>query len=405
MTLPASAPSLLGPAAGARRLRAALLGLLGAASLLLHAPRLGCGDLCSYLAAGRAARSDTPAAAYDAAALATAHRELHPEGGRVGGFFYSPLLLAPATWLAALPREAAVEASRLVAVLLLGFGLACVLVRLPAPGLQLAVAAAFAASHAARVQLVFLNWSFVMFAGVALAAARLRAAGPAAGTGFALALHLKPWVALLVAPLAATRLWRGVAWAAALGAVLAILSLPWVGLTAWTDWAEGMVRFTERGVTPFYNKVSLAAGFARFVTPPPAWISPREPVAAELVRAVLVAGLAALVWASWRLRAQPERLLACGLAVALLAVPQVWDHTAILLFVALPALPRRWILGLALALTATAFYADSAAAALRGALSGDLPWLAARLLLMLYPLLFATVAAGALWGRAEEPDA
>jgi hypothetical protein len=375
-----------------RAVAAALLAAAAAGVLWVRSPRAEPGDLCSYRAAGALAREGRSAAAYDGAELAAMHRRQHDVERRVGGFLYSPLWLAPAGALAALPLDAAERANRVAGVLALAAGLALVLYRVATPALRVAVAAAFCLSHAGWVQLIYGNWTFLLFLALAAAlAAGERGRGLVAALAWGLAIHLKVFAALALAPLAATRAWRRVVAALLAVAALAALGLAWSGPDAWQAWAGSVAGVAERGVTPYYNKVSLAAAAARFLAEPRAWLAPRSPVDAPWIRALALAGLPLLAWGTLRLRRAPERLAAFGIAWALLFVPQIWDHTEILLFLVLPALAARWAWALTALLAGTFFYNGAIQDLLGRTLAGQLSPLALRCLLLLYPA-FALLA-------------
>lgn len=371
-----------------RALAAALLALAAAGVLWARTPRVESGDLCSYRAAGALARAGRPADAYDGAALAAMHRSQHDVDRRVGGFLYSPLWLAAARPFAALTLERAERVNRAAGALALAAGLALVLYRLRSPALRIAVAAAFCLSHAGWTQLLYQNWTFFLFFALAAAlAANGRGRVIPSALAWGLAIHLKAFVALALLPLAATREWRRVA--AALGATVALaaLALAWSDLDAWRAFAGQVAGVAERGVTPYYNKVSLPAAVARFLAEPRAWLAPRAPVDSIWVRGVTLAGLPLLAWGTARLRREAERLGGFALAWVLLFVPQIWDHTEILLFLVLPALAARWAWALAALLAATWFYNGTVQDLLARTLSGELPPLALRCFLLLYPAL------------------
>ena len=378
-------------------MRAALLGLAAGALLLVRSPIEPCVDLCTYYAAGRLVVAGEPARAYERAALSAAHAGTHEGTKRIGGFLYSPVYLPAAGALARLPYPAAEALHRLAGALLLGCGLALVLVRLGDPRLELALALSFLLSHTAWTQLIYQNWGIGLFAALAAAlAAGHRGRGVSAALAWALAGHLKIFVALMAAPLVATRRRRQIVGAAFAALALALLSLPWVGVDSWRAWIGSIGHLSVRGVTPYYNKVSLAAGLARFATDPRAWLAPREPAAELLTRTLLLLGGGVLVAVTARLRRDPERLLAASIAAVLLFVPQVWDHTEILLFVALPALPRRIAWPLAALLALTVGYAPLVARGLAGALGGSAAPALVAGLLMVYPALNLLVLGSAL---------
>lgn len=371
-----------------RAVAATLLAAAAAGVLWVRSPRAEPGDLCSYRAAGALAREGRSAAAYDGAELAAMHRRQHDVERRVGGFLYSPLWLAPAGALAALPLDAAERANRVAGVLALAAGLALVLYRVAAPALRVAVAAAFCLSHAGWVQLIYGNWTFLLFLALAVAlAAGGRGRGLVAALAWGLAIHLKVFSALVLAPLAATRAWRRVAAALLAVAALAALGLVWSGPDAWHAYAGTVAGVAERGVTPYYNKVSLAAAAARFLAEPRAWLAPRAPVDSPWIRALALAGLPLLAWGTLHLRRTPERLAAFAIPWVLLFVPQIWDHTEILLFLVLPALAARWAWALTALLAGTFFYNGAIQDLLGRTLAGQLSPLALRCLLLLYPAL------------------
>jgi len=371
-----------------RALASALLAAAAVAVLWVRSPRAEPGDLCSYRAAGALAAEGRPASAYDGAALAEMHRRQHDVPRRVGGFLYSPVWLPPARVLAALPLAAAERANRVAGALALAAGLALVLYRARSPALRAAVAAAFCLSHAGWVQLIYGNWTYFLFLALSVALAAGRTGrGAVAALGWGFAVHLKAFAAVALVPLALTRERRRVAAAALAALALAAVALAWSGADAWRAFADTLTGMAERGVTPYYNKVSLAAAAARFVTEPRAWLAPRAPVDALWIRAIAFAGLPLLAWGTWKLRAAPERLAALSIAWVLLFVPQIWDHTEILLFLGLPVLATRWAWVLAALLAGTCFYNGAVQDLLDRTLAGEVPPLALRCLLLLWPAL------------------
>lgn len=387
-----------------RRLRAALLGALAAVVLHARAPRLACRDFCTYYSAGRLVLEGRAAAAFDREALAAVHRGTHPEPRGVGPWLYSPLWLPPAALIASLPYAEAERATRTVAAVGLGLGLAFVLLRISARarslGLELAVAAAFVISHPAWIQLAFLNLSWLLFALVA-AAWWASAAGRvgASALAWALAVHLKPFVGLALVALWAARQRRLVARAALLAALLAALALPAVGAASYGRYLGFLGQTRIAGVTPYYNKLSLQATVARFQSEPREWVAPRAPVATPAVRLLFWCALPFWAWGVARLRRRPDAALAFTLPFLLLAVPQVWDHTEILLFAALPALSRRYALALAGLLAASVFYNGLQQPLLMEVLRREKPPFALQSLLLYFPALNLLALGAALESR------
>lgn len=381
---------------------AAIMAIAAVAGVAARAPSLACGDLCSYYAAGLLAREGEPAAAYEPQRLEARHRAVHDLGQRAGPFLYSPLWLIPSAWLAAAPLPGAIAAARVAGGVALWFGLFFVLLAVDGWKVRLAVAAAFLLSHAAWVQLIYGNWSFLLFALLAPVAFSLRRGSTRAATiAAALALHLKPFVLFALAPAAVTRR-RFAAGVAALAVLAGALVLPWTGVAPWSRFGAFLAGRGAAGVTPFYSKSSLAANLARLATEPRDWVAPRGPVETLPVRAAFWLGLPLLVWGARRLRAEPVPALSFGLAWTLLFVPQVWEHTEILLFAALPGLARRYQLGLAAMLAATFFYNGWQQRLLGAALAGEGGASPIALLLWLYPAihLYVLLAAMASAGRS-----
>jgi len=382
--------------------RALLLGLAAGAILLARAPSGSYLDFCSYYSAGRLAAAGEPEAAYDGGRLAAMHREVHPGGRSPGPFLYSPLYLLPARWLAVLPIESALRASQWLGAACLGLGLAALLRAFESLALQLAIAATFVVAHPVWVQLIYQNWTYALFLVLAVAGWAMRRERPAtAELAWALALHLKVFFGFgLVALWVAGR--RRVAISAvALAVFLSALSLPAVGVASWQRWSANLRHAESLGVRPFYNKVSVAATVARFDTEPRDWIAPRRPVTRPVVRWAMWIGLPFWLLGLHRLRRSPEAALAFTYAWILLAVPQIWDHTEIVLFLALPALAvrHRWLLvGL---LAASAAYNPVLQPMLIAAARGDGSALAVRIFLSLFALLNLLVAAMALAARDD----
>src|SRR5690606_1464812 len=116
---------------------ALLMATVAVAVLWVRSPRLPCRDLCTYYSAGTLVLAGTPERAYDAGILRAVHKTTHDGALGVGPWLYSPAWLAPAAPLASLPFEAAQTVHRLLGALALALGLAAVLARLRAAGLQL----------------------------------------------------------------------------------------------------------------------------------------------------------------------------------------------------------------------------------------------------------------------------
>lgn len=376
-------------AEAANWLRATLLAGAAASSLLLHTPSVPGSDLESYVAAGRLQREGRPEAVYDPKSLREAHL-LAGGVGRVGGFWSSPLWLPLAERLAELPSLEAKRVNRLLLVAANAIGLAFLLHLLAQPGWQLATAVSFALAHPVRAGLAFGNWGAFLFAFLGFATWGLvRGSKAAAAIGVGFACHLKLWAAW--GPLALLRLRDRWVWLVSAGGgvlLLAVLGGVLTGFGAWQRWLRALIEYGEQGVTPYYNKVSLAAAVARFFADPRAWVAPREPLLPELTQGLSALGLGVVVAIGLSRRwNDPLTRWAAGWVLTLLAVPTVWDHGYVLLFLAVPALSlyRRGLLLLALA--GSGVYPYGAAWLLRRTLQGELePGLVAAYF-AIYPLL------------------
>ena len=376
---------------------AVALAAVVAVTTWLRAPAPAHSDFCSYYAAGLLTREGRAAEAYDAAELERTHRALHDVGRRAGPFLYSPLLLLPSAAFATAPLPAAAAANRALGAAALGAGLLLVLLAVPGLRDQLALTAAFLVAHTSSVQLGYENWTTILFALLAGAALALRRERPlAAGLLGAGAVHLKAFALFALAPLVAGARRRALAWTVVAGTLLALGSALVVGVEPWRRFAAQLSGAGDAGVTPYYNKCSLAANLARLSSEPREWVAARAPVESLPVRAVFWAGLPLAAWGAWRLRAAPEAAFAFGLAWTLLFVPQIWEHTELLLFAALPALLPRWRLAALALLAATFFYAGLQQQLLREVLSGARPAAALGALLWFYPSLNLLVLGAAL---------
>lgn len=386
--------------------RVALLALVAVGVLWVRSPRLPCRDFCSYFTAGRLALAGTPAAAFEAGQLRSAHKQAHAGALGVGPWLYSPVWLAPAALLATLPFETAERANRLLGAASLALALAFVLARIRSPALQAAVAAAFALAHPSWIQLPMGNWTFLLFAllaGALLAGERGR--DGLAALAWAAAIHLKPFVALALAAVWISGRRRVVVRAAGLGVLLAALALPLTGVASWQRLAGFFGRAPAAGVTPYYNKLSLQATIARFQSAPRDWVRPRAPVATPAVRALFWLALPLGAAGLWRLRRAPEAALAFVFAFLLLAVPQIWDHTYILLFLALPALGSRHAAAVAALLALSVFYNGMQQPLLGQVLAGARPPFALQALLLYFPALaLLTLATALAAGRRATVD-
>ena len=388
-----------------RRLRAIALAVAAAVAVELRTPAQPLFDFCTYYAAGTLVRDGEPAAAYDSIRLKQRHQELHPGPRGVGPFFYSPLYLLPSAAFARWPLPAADRLNRWLGVFCLGAGLAFVLLRLETARGQFAAAAAFVLAHPVWVQLIYGNWTFVLFA--LLAAAwwlERRGHERAAAIAWALAVHLKLYALFGLAALAVAGRRRLLVRTATAWLALALFALPWSGVESYRSYLSDLYAASAAGLTPFYNQVSLQATVARFASEPRAWLAPRGPIEIPGLEWLFAAGLAVLVLGAARLRRAPEAALAFALAWTLLFVPQIWDHSEILLFVLLPALTPRHAIAIGALLAASVVYNAYLQPLLGATLAGETSPTAMRMLLLYFPSLNLLALAAAL-AAGERPAA
>ncbi len=383
-------------------LRAIVLGVAASSSLLLHTPHVPGGDVQTYLAAGRLEREGRPEAVYDYESLVRAHQRGGGEG-RLGAFWSSPLWLPLAGILAELPTPSAVRLNQLWLVAANALGLAFLLRLLAHPGWEVATAVSFALAHPVRAGLAFGNWGAFLFALLGVATWSLGRGSKLAGAlGAGLAIHVKLWA--IFGPLALIRLRNQWTWLVSIvagGLLATVIGVVSFGIEAWQAWFKTLQAYGERGVTPYYNKVSLAACLARLASDPRAWLAPPEPLLPELTHAIGVLGLGAtLALGLARRWSSPLTRWAAGCVLSLLAVPTIWDHGYVLLFLAVPALSALGRGLLLLAFGASFGYPYAAAWLLEGALKGSTPPLAAATFLAFYPLLGLLT----LWGLLRQPD-
>lgn len=361
-------------------------------------------DFTTYHLAGLLLTEGAPERAFDTRAINERFQELLPSPGRrVGAFMYSPLYLLPASWTTRVSYDTAVVVNQaltlaaILAVLFLALG------RRREPWLAVAVCVAFAVAQPVRAQFVYQNWGVYLVALVAFAWQLTRRGRdwPAA-LCWALAIHLKLFVGLFLLPLAFAGRWRAAAKSLGATLALAVAALPFVGLGSYLAYGRFLARAAAEGVTPYYNKISLQAGFGRFLTPPAEWLHPTAAVRHPLVLALFWIGLPCFVALVYRHRRELDRTIALTIPFVLLFFPQVWEHTELLVVLLLltPALPRRGAWLLAAALAASAAYVPAVANMMREALAGRGAVASLRLALLFYPALNLLMAA-LLLGRED----
>jgi len=387
-------------------------------------------DFCTYYTAGLLANEEGAAAAFDLERLNQRHTALHPDSGRrVGSFYYSPVLLAPAALMARLDFDSAQMLNQLFILLALG-GIFYLALEPRRPKWLVALLfLALVASDPVRLQFLYQNWTaaFVLLIALAL---RQTLAGRhrSAVLCWALALHLKLYAGLFLVPLwflscrpserpvtigedagdgstdrlgDSRRLALGVL---AVFVLLLALPLPWTGLGAPAAYLGSLAGEAGGGITVFYNQISIPASLARFARTPLDWVTSNRPVESAWLAALVWLSLAGFTFAVWRMRRQPgagARALALTVPYLLLFVPKMWDHGQ-LLFLALFAaavLPRRLEAFAAGYLVLSVTYFPLVQHLLEQTLRGQTSPLQLQALLLFYPLLNLLAAAALLQGE------
>lgn len=330
------------------------------ATMLALDPRNLDSDFCTYYAAGRLALAGHPEQAFDQESIVAEHKRFHNAERSPGAFLYSPVFLPLASGLAKLPFVVAQALHRALLPLTLAAGLAVLLWNERRALLQACLAAAFTLSYATGATLYFQNWTALLFLLLAIAFATRRA-GESGGSStaaagllaFALALHLKPFVALLLVPLVLAREWRRFSSVLAVAALLAALALPWAGTASFAGWLGFGGEIGRVGVFSYQNNVSLPGAMARLEAPAGEWLRPKPSGHGLALYGPLALGLPLLAFGFYRLRDDVARAQAFALLGLLVFFPLVWNHTALLALLALPLLRWRWAIAGSIAAAAS----------------------------------------------------
>ena len=291
-------------------------------------------DFCTYYTAGHLAAEGEPASTYDFDDINARHTELHAaEGKRVGPFFYSPLFLKPATSLSRLSFESARFVNQLLILLSLGGILFMLLERTESLWIKSLLCVAFVVTDPVTNQFIYQNWSAHMGLFVALALFFMaRKRDLSAALFWALAIHLKAYIGLFLLPiLLAGRRRLAVATVIA-GLLLALVSLPWVGVGSYATYVQTMLDQTGDAMSYFFNQVSIQSTIARYEFPPGRWPASNEPSSLPFLEWILWLALPLYALLVYRLRRDEWRALAITIPFLLLFVPKIWDHSQILFF-------------------------------------------------------------------------
>ena len=408
--MPSSPPASSTPKTVALRALAALAAI---AILALTTPNVFPYDFYTYYSAGSLANDPGPAAVYDLQALNQRHRELHTGiNHRVGSFYYSPLFLVPAAWLAQFDLQTAQVLNQALILLALGGLFYLVLEPRRPRWLLVLLFVVFVTADPIRIQFVYQNWTafFVLLLALALRQTH-RGADRSAALFWALAFHLKLYAGLFLVPLFLVGRRRLALSALAIFVLLLALPLPWTGLEAPAAYLSSLAEEAGGSFTVFYNQISVPASLARWARPPADWVSSNRPVESLALRAVIWLSLAAFLFGVWKLRgdrghqslsSQASPALALTIPYLLLFVPKMWDHGQLLflaLFV-LAVLPRRLEAFAAGYLVLSLSYFPLVQYLLEGAIRGQVTPLEFQALLLFYPLLNLLAAVALLQGRS-----
>jgi alpha-1,2-mannosyltransferase len=337
-----------------------LIGLVLAARLVAElavGPAVdGHHDVLAFWAAGRLILDGRPDALYDAATVTALQRTVIPEPIGMNG--YMPFINPPPAAVAFAPLAALpVTAGRalwaaLNAALAIGAGLWIardLSLRDRVLGAAL-IATSFPVYHA----LAEGQWSIVLLAAglVAVAAAR-RGSWPAAGVALA-AFWLKPqFIVLPLFALVIGRHWRAVGAAVVAGAVVALVLLPFTGLSPYGTYAAYLVdvvtsHFTgagQAGAAVWQGDLASTEGLNGLLV---GWfgqgaVGSVNALWAAGVMAVLVAyGLAARRVRPGLGSPDGRAMLAAGVVVILLVNPNQFVQDCVLVYLALEVLAPIW---------------------------------------------------------------
>ena len=362
---PIAAATTGSPPSFDRALWAAAVALIGVGAVLLAAlleelaapmPAGIHHDFLAFFAAGRLVLQGHSSDLYDAGALTAIQRAVIPTPVGANGYmpFINPPFAAVAfAPIAALPAQAARAAWAVLSLAMLALAGAWIAAPLPTRE-RIATALLVALSFPAYHSLAEGQWSAVMLLGgvAALSAARR---GSWALAGLALATWwLKPQ--LLVLPLLALALdrrWATVGWAVVGGLLLALVSVPFVGVGIYGQYVGYLLEvaashFNGAGVviqSVWQGDLATSEGLNGMLV---GYLGQGAVATVDLLWAGLVVGFVAL-WLAAATVERPgfetlpaRRLLAAGVGIVLLVNPNLFVQDCVLVFLLLPAL---WPLG------------------------------------------------------------
>lgn len=344
-------------------------------------------DFCTYYVSGLLLMEGEPEKAFTEEGLRARHEELHFRRQN-GAFLYSPLYLFPSAVLALLPFRGAEVANHAIALVSLGLLLFLLLQRSRSLILEGALCLVFLLSHVVSCQFDYQNWSFLLAVLVALGWHLTRKESKwGSAFSWAAAAHLKIYAGLFLVVLGVSGRRRVALRSLGVVVLLALLTLPFVGLASWQAMFDTLAEFAKDGVTPFHHKVSLQGTIARYLGHPGIWSNPEAGVRHPVLTWLLPVSLPIFLALVWRRRGDWEWAVAATIPYLLLFNPTTWDHSEILFLVVLPALPLRMALFLCALLCASWFYFDIVWWRFIGIVRDGHSGALAQAVLLFYPLL------------------
>ena len=309
-------------------------------------------DFLAFFAAGRLVLQGRSADLYDASALTAIQRSVIPTPVGANGYmpFINPPFAAVAfAPIATLPAQAARAAWAILSLAMLALAGAWI-ARPLATRQRIATALLITLSFPAYHSLAEGQWSAVMLLGgvAALAAARRGSWGLA---GLALATWwLKPQ--LLVLPLLALALdrrWAAIGWAILGGALLTLVSVPFVGVGIYGQYVGYLLEvaashFNGAGAvvqSVWQGDLATSEGLNGMLV---GYLGQRAVATVDLLWAGLAAGLV-MLWLAAAAVERPgfgtlpaRRMVAAGVGIVLLVNPNLFVQDCVLVFLLLPAL-------------------------------------------------------------------
>ncbi|GEM_PF-3289237 len=271
------------------------------------------------------------------------------------------------------------------------------------PGRQIALFIVFLTSHLTLSQFLYQNWTVLLALLLLVAWIRTRKENNfSASLIWALLIHLKIYMGILLLPLFLSGKGRTARLAILWTILLALIVLPFIGSSPFLAYGKALAS-AGSGMTSFFNQVSIPATILRFSQPPREWVRPEGPVDAPLLASLFYLGLPALFLILLLWKTDLDHRLGATLIYVLLFVPHVWDHMMLLLLLLLPFLQWGFFLALSILFALTYFYDTVVHQLLYMILVENLPLLSLRSFLLFFPFLTVLTLGGLLKSRLSFP--